>query len=135
MKILMVVPEYPPDRIGGGGIVYENLAQQYANKGHEVIVIHGNYLTRSWNEKIAKSIQGNIIIYSIPEIPYPQNSPYLRTAMPPTLKTLRQLKVIIQEIKPDIAHLHGYGWPLVTLAANILKSTGLLLLSNTTSFN
>ena len=39
MKILLIVPEYPPYSIGGGGVVYEALAKTYRKMGHKVVVI------------------------------------------------------------------------------------------------
>lgn len=116
MKILLGVPEYPPHHVGGGGEVYKALADNYRKLGHEVVVIYGYYPTTSWNEEVEEYIdEQGIKFYQIPEIPYPKSKPFLRTVMPPNLKAWSKLNLIIKNEKPDVAHLHGYGFVLVYL--------------------
>src|SRR3989344_5654809 len=120
MKILLGVPEYPPHHVGGGGEVFKNLAENYKKLGHEVAVIYGYYPTKSWNEEIKEFTNEGIKFYQIPEIPYPKSSPYLRTVMPPNLKAWFKLKSIITKEKPDVAHLHGYGFIFINKLGKIL---------------
>lgn len=123
MKILLVVPEYPPYSIGGGGEVFKNLAENYRKLGHDVVVIYGYYPTKSWWEDIKEYTDENgIFFYQIPEIPCPKSKPFLRTAMPPNLKVWLKLKQIIQKEKPEVAHLHGYGLIFINSLSNILYS-------------
>jgi glycosyltransferase involved in cell wall biosynthesis len=121
MKILLGLPEYPPHHIGGGGEVFKNLAENYRNLGHEVVVIYGYYPTKSWNENIKEFKKDGIKFYQIPEIPYPKTMPFLRTVMPPNPKSWFRLKSIIKKENPDVAHLHGYGFVLIDKIAKILK--------------
>lgn len=110
MKILLIVPEYPPYHIGGGGEVFKSLAENYKKLGHDVVVIYGYYPTKSWWEDIKKYTDENgIKFYQIPEIPFPESMPFLKTVMPPNIKAYLKLRKIIQKERPDIAHLHGYG--------------------------
>jgi glycogen synthase len=46
MKILLGVPEYPPHNIGGGGEIFRQLAKNYLELGHEVVVVYGYYPNR-----------------------------------------------------------------------------------------
>lgn len=118
MKILLGVPEYPPYHVGGGGEVFKNLAEQYKKLGHDVIVVYGYYPTSSWNEDIKEfTNDAGIKFYQIPEIPYPKSMPFLRTVMPPNFKAWRKLKTIIEREKPDVAHLHGYGFIFINQLA------------------
>lgn len=122
MKILLGVPEYPPNHIGGGGEVFKNLAENYKKLGYNVVVIFGYYPSETWRDRIKEFIdQNEIKFYQIPEIPYPKTMPFLRTVMPPNFKSWRQLKKIIEKEKPDIAHLHGYGLIFVNILARILR--------------
>jgi 1,4-alpha-glucan branching enzyme len=122
MKILLGVPEYPPYHVGGGGEVYKNLAENYRNLGHEVVVIFGYYPTKSWEEKTEQYTDDpGIKFYRIPEIPYPKSMPFLRTVMPPNMKVWLSLRKIIKKEDPDVAHLHGYGLVLINILAGILK--------------
>ncbi len=124
MKILLGVPEYPPFNVGGGGEVFKNLAENYRKLGHDVVVIYGYYPTKSWWEDIREYTDENgIKFYQIPEIPYPESMPYLRTAMPPNLNVLFKLTRIIQKEKPDVAHLHGYGLIFINILSNILYNS------------
>jgi len=122
MKILLGVPEYPPNYIGGGGEVYKNLAENYKKFGHEVVVIYGYYPTKTWYENIKEyTNESGIKFYQIPEMPYPKSMPFFRTAMLPNLKSWWQLKKIILKEKPDVAHLHGYGLIFINIIAGILR--------------
>ena len=117
MKVLMVIPEYPPFNIGGGGIVYKNLILYLKRLDIDVTVIWGYYKSDSLLNHVEKYEQNSITFYKIPEIPYPESKPYLRTAMPPNLHGLLAIPKIIKHEKPEIAHLHGYGLPLINIAA------------------
>lgn len=121
MKIMLIVPEYPPYHIGGGGIVYKNLAEILLDWGHNVVVVWGYYPTNSFFEKVEKYKKGEITFYKIPEIPYPKSMPYLRTAMPPNLNSLIELIKIIKKEKPDIVHIHGYGLIFPVIGAFLCK--------------
>ncbi|WKZ31323.1 MAG: glycosyltransferase family 4 protein [Candidatus Dojkabacteria bacterium] len=119
MHILLIVPEYPPHHIGGGGEVYEQLAKQYSKSGHKVTVIFGQYKSNSLREPLKVYEDQGITFYEIPEIPYPKSMPNLRTAMPMVPSKARELKKIIKDLKPNVAHIHGYGWPFVNQLASI----------------
>lgn len=125
MHILLAVPEYPPHNIGGGGEVYQQLAENYTKMGHKVTVIFGYYKSASWNEQIVSYSAEGIDFYQVPEIPYPKNMPNLRTAMPIAPAVSRELSEIISKIAPDIAHIHGYGWPFVNSIASKCRKNGI----------
>lgn len=122
MKILLGVPEYPPHHVGGGGEVYKALAENYKKLGHDVVVVSGYYPTSSWSEDIKEYVDANgIKFYQIPEIPYPKSKPFLRTVMPPNLKVLNKIKMVLKKEKPDVAHLHGYGFFFIYLLYKYLR--------------
>jgi len=122
MKILLGLPEYPPYNVGGGGEVFKKIAEGFRALGHDVVVLYGYYNTKSFNEKIEKyKDESGIVFYKIPEIPTPSKYPFLKTVMPPNLKSWFSLEKIIKEENPDIVYLHGYGLVLVNIIANICK--------------
>lgn len=122
MKILLIVPEYPPYHVGGGGEVFKNLAENYKKLGHDIVVIYGYYPTISWWEDIREYTDSNDIkFYQIPEIPFPKSIFYLRTAMPPNVNALLKLKNIIKYENPGIVHIHGYGLIFINILADIVK--------------
>lgn len=125
MKILLGVPEYPPHHIGGGGIVYQQLARRYHELGHQVVILAGDYVNHDWLGQIAQADADGIPQYRVPELPYPGKHPYLRTAMPPTLPAWRQIKRVIAQEAPDVAHLHGYGLSSVHLFARSSYQLGI----------
>lgn len=119
MKIMIIVPEYPPYHIGGGGIVYKNLAEQLNKFGHDVVVLWGYYSSNSIIEKIRSETIEGIKFIRIPEVPYVKSKPYLRTAMPPNLRSVLSVPHIIKKEKPDIIHLHGYGLLFINFSSII----------------
>ncbi|WP_456325924.1 glycosyltransferase family 4 protein [Desulfonauticus submarinus] len=121
MKIALIVPEYPPFHVGGGGVVYQNLAEGLAKKGHKVSVIWGYYPNRFFFKGSERYQKDKITFYKIPEIPFPKRFPYLRTAMPPTINGAMSILKILKKEKPDLAHIHGYGLLLSILGAYICK--------------
>lgn len=122
MKILLVVPEYPPYHIGGGGEVFKNLAENYRRLGHEVTVIYGYYPTKTWSDEIIEYQDKNGIKFiQIPEIPYLKSMLFLKTAMPLNFRSLLKIKNIIEKENPDFAHLHGYGLIFINIVAMTLQ--------------
>ena len=119
MKILLFTPEYPPYHIGGGGIVYKNLAEFLNDTDNDIVVIWGYYPTGSFLDKVENYEENNIRFYKIPEIPSVPSKPFLRTAMPPNIKGMLTIPKIIKKEKPDIIHFHGYGLPLIVYGAII----------------
>lgn len=113
-----MVPEYPPHVVGGGGIVYQRIAEHMRRRGHEVVVAYGDF-TGSGPERIPA---GPTLpeIRALSSMRTPRNMPWIRSAMPPTLGGVRRLRQTIGE-GWDVAHLHGVGFPLVDLAARFLR--------------
>ena len=109
MKIGLLLPEFPPESIGGGGIVFESLYKEFSKK-HNVRVIAG-----SWGGKIADSKN----IFRIPTISPGAKSIYLRSVTPPTLIGVIKLKRAIKGL--DVIFAHGYGFPIVDLGIFFAK--------------
>lgn len=114
MKVMLFVPEYPPYHIGGGGIVYENIALVLKRLGIDLVVVWGYFPTESIFERPKYYKKNGILFYKIPEIPYIKSLPYLRTAMPPNFHGILAVNQILNKEKPDIIHFHGYGLPFIT---------------------
>jgi glycosyltransferase involved in cell wall biosynthesis len=112
----MVVPEYPPGTIGGGGTVYRNIAYGLKQQGHRIIVFSGDH-KHVMTGKTRKSNVKGLQIHFIPLIPAPRKGNMdFKTYTPPTFSGfLIFLKGFLQ-IKSDIIHLHGVGHPLVDCA-------------------
>lgn len=109
MKILLVVPEYPPFNIGGGGEVFRQIAENLRDFGHQVIVVYGYHPTKNIFEKIKSYDENKIKFIQVPEIPCPKFLPFLRTVLPMNLFVKSELTRIIKEVNPDVVNLHGYG--------------------------
>lgn len=125
MKILMGLPEYPPYHTGGGGEVYKQLVENYHNLGHEIVVLYGYYPNKKLNSDIKSYRKDGIKFYQIPEIPYPAKFPFTKTVMPPTIKAWNKIEKIIKKENPDVAHLHGYGLPLINIFSSVLKKNNI----------
>ncbi len=122
MRILLGVPEFPPHHIGWWGAVFEALAHEYVKLWHEVMVVYGNYDTRTWFEKIKEYFKDGIYFVQVPLIPTPGFLPFLKTVLPTLPYHLGKIKNIIKIFAPDISHLHWYGLLFINQLAKILVS-------------
>lgn len=119
MKILLVVPEFPPNYIGWGWVVFENLAKNYQRLWHEVLVISGDYTKKNIFQKIKIIEEKGMKIVRIPEIFTPVSM--LNTVMPYPFWYNFSLLKIIKNFSPDFVHLHWYGLFMPAQIAKILK--------------
>ena len=115
MRILLCVPEYPPNTIGGGGVVFKKLAETYKSLGHEVAVLHGDYSAPGIMENVSCRTENGIRIYRVPDIPCPDQAIFLRTVLPPNPVAFLALPGILDREKPDMVHAHGYGHMFVDI--------------------
>lgn len=98
MRILFWATSYLPF-IGGLEVFCHSLITQLMLKGHKIVVFAYDCV----NEKktISKEEYEGVIIHRLP---------YLKQYSIAELTTLlSQLKSIIQEFKPDLIHIHGFG--------------------------
>lgn len=121
MKILLIVPEYPPYHIGGGGIVFQNIAEYLVKLGHEVMVAYGYHQTRLFFEKPRFYKRNNVKLVQLPLLPTPISKVFLTSVMPPNILSVVYLIKLIYQEKTDVVHLHGYGFPLIDISAMICR--------------
>jgi 1,4-alpha-glucan branching enzyme len=120
LRIAVVTPEYPPDSIGGGGIVYAALSERFA-LSHQVRVFSGNDKIRGWLVKrSARTDESGVTVLSYPLVPVFRRNSSLRTVLPPGPWALRALLRDLLEWNPDVAHLHGLGYLITDICAAIL---------------
>lgn len=115
-----MVPEYPPDTIGGGGVVYAALAQGLSAK-HEVAVFSAWDDRRSWVETPSMSRVDGIEIHRYPLPPVLRSLPNLRSVLPPNPRGIARLRADLRRWAPDVGHLHGYGYAFVDVGAAFLR--------------
>ncbi len=118
MRILMVVPEWPPHVVGGGGAVYRRVAIGLAERGHSVVVAHG---ACSSADKYGP--EDLLTLVRIPLAAVPRGAAWLRSATLPTPVGMARL-VRLAASGFDVAHLHGTALPIVDLAAALLRLGG-----------
>lgn len=121
MRIALVVPEYPPYAIGGGGLVFESLAHAYTSYGHAVKVFAGWDSLRSWHARPAEEERQGVRLTRFPLIPVGRGVPFLRSIPPPGVRATVRLRRDLRAWKPDVAHVHGYGHAFVDVAARFLR--------------
>lgn len=119
MKIAMVTPEFPPDSIGGGGVVFESLVREYASTD-VVRIFTAADSSRSWTRHRFYEPTQYGMTHRYPLIPVGKRIPYLRSAMPPNPVAWNDLRADLLHWQPDVAHVHGYGHAFIDLASRIL---------------
>lgn len=120
MRILIICPEYPPRNIGGGGIVYRNLAKNLTENGHDVQIIAGNFKNRKIFGHVEKIHDEQLSVNFVPLIFSPKFRRFnLETYTPPTFFGLLFLIKKILKTNNEIVHLHGLCHPIIDFAAFI----------------
>ncbi|HPH52027.1 MAG TPA: glycosyltransferase family 4 protein [Candidatus Portnoybacteria bacterium] len=105
MKILFLSDDFPPNSFGGAGVIAYNLAKEFLSCGHEVIII------TTVQEKLCEGheiIEG-INIFKIYSNYNKRWRAWLSLYNP---KTVKKVKRIIKQIKPDIVHVHNIHYHL-----------------------
>jgi len=126
LRILLLVPEYPPDSIGGGGVVFEALRREYSAR-HRVKVISG-----STGAPTDAQIDFAIDVNRVTEIPLPRSLRYLATTMPPMPAGFLRLLRTIRDI--DVVHAHGFGFPVVDIGIRLAARRGIPVLQTLHGF-
>jgi len=117
MNILIVGPEYPPRNIGGGGVVYKNLARELARKGHSVRVLAGDFQNRGVFGGIAQIHEDGVDVRFLPLVPFRLGNLNMATYTPPTLHAMVFLFKELLFGRYDVIHLHGICHPMIDIAA------------------
>lgn len=120
MNILFVVPEYPPRNIGGGGIVYKNLAKELKNEGHSIKVLAGNFRNNQVLSRIEGMYEDGVEVCFLPLLSFPQAESLNFSTY--TLPTITGLMFLIRELirsRHDVIHLHGFCHLLIDISAFI----------------
>lgn len=122
-RYLLAVPEFPPEVLGGGGIVFSELAERYSQVG-EVLVLAGSW---SWllDKPAVTSLASGGTLVRVPLVRNPLNLPALRSTLAPTLSARSYIRQLVYEWQPTVGHLHGYGYLLVDWVAKLLHSSGI----------
>jgi glycosyltransferase involved in cell wall biosynthesis len=120
LRILLLVPEYPPDAIGGGSVVFEALRREYSAR-HQVKVLSG-----STGASTDSSMDFADDVIRVPEIPLPKTLRYLATTMPPTPAGAVRIFRTIQDV--DVVHAHGFGFFTVDIGIRLAARRGIPVL-------
>lgn len=121
-RYLIVAPEFPPDTVGGGGLVFARLTQSYMKHG-DLFVIVGDWRSPPTGTGI-QFLQPRGILFRVPLLRNRLDVPGFRTTLPPTHAGRALLRHLITAWRPSVAHLHGYGYLIVDCAAGFLRDAG-----------
>ena len=105
MNIVLLQDDFPPEAKGGAGIVAAVLAEGLVKRGHTVSVI----TTTRDRVKVGKSVWGNVGVYRIWS-DYPERWRAWRSLYNP--RVVREVKRVLEELKPDIVHAHNIHYHL-----------------------
>jgi glycosyltransferase involved in cell wall biosynthesis len=122
MRIALIVPEFPPFHIGGGGVAFEALARRYA-LSEDVAVFTAHDPLRSWfiGRVSQERSEEGVIVNRYALAPIGKKAPYLRSVVPPSPVALRDLFRQIVAWSPDVAHIHGVGYAMIDATAFMLR--------------
>jgi glycosyltransferase involved in cell wall biosynthesis len=109
LNLALVVPEFPPDTIGGGGPVFETLATTLARRGHHVRVL----TSRTHGAARAKD-RYPFPVHRVAQLRH--FTPQFKTYMPPSPFALQGVRAFLAG--SDVYHLHGYGMAFIDVVFN-----------------
>ncbi len=103
MNLLFITAEYPPERCGGIGIFYQDLAHQLARRGCRVTVIapsagpvadtfEGGLTVRRWSGSLAAANAAGMLLQR--------------------LRFTRFAQDVVRELAPDLIETHDWSGPL-----------------------
>jgi glycosyltransferase involved in cell wall biosynthesis len=116
MRILVVTPEYPPQNVGGGGVVVRNLSTRLIERGHQVRVLSGDFEAQSVTGDVRYQTDGGLSVDYVPYLP-PETNQLYSIYKPPALSYFHRLIQVLDSFEPDLIHLHGFGHVMVDTAA------------------
>lgn len=103
-----MVPEFPPDTIGGGGTVFEALALTLSERGHRVRVLTSRTYGAEPDDRYP------FPVHRVPQLPH--FTPQFKTYMPPEPFGLLGVRAFLADA--DVYHLHGYGMAFIDVVFN-----------------
>jgi len=122
-RYLLAIPEFPPETVGGGGIVFSELATRYARDG-ELLVLTGSWSGTSRRPLVTKLDTGGTLV-RVPLIRDRFDLPPLRSTLPPRPSSRHLTKELVRAWSPTVGHLHGYGYLFIDWIASLLHSSGI----------
>ncbi len=117
MKILFLSDDFPPDNLGGAGLVAYNLAKTVKELGHDVYIVS----TTQDKNKEGNCVESDLRIYRIYSQYHRRWRAYLSLYNPQTVKKVAK---IIADIKPDVVHAHNIHYHLSYYCLKIAKKSG-----------
>lgn len=123
MRIAVVTPEFPPITIGGGGIAVEAISSELS-RGHQLRVFSGDHADPRWIGPRHRTEHAGYVVLRYPLLPLFTGVEYLKSVVPPNLRSVVDLRRDIAEWAPDVAHVHGCGYAISDLAAWVFRREG-----------
>ena len=117
MKILILSDDYPPNVIGGAGVVAYSHVKQLVVKGYEVVVVT---TVQNRNDEGSAFFEG-VYVYRIYTKYHERWRAYVSLY---NFQTVRKVKKIIQNFKPDFVHSHNIHSYLSYECLSIAKQSG-----------
>lgn len=100
MKIIFLSDDYPPNALGGAGVIVRNIACGLAQQGHAISVI----TTVSRASAVGTRVEEGVTIYSIFSA---YNHSWRAYVSLRNTQTLPYIERILRDIDPDIVHAHN----------------------------
>jgi glycogen(starch) synthase len=120
MRILLIVPEFPPHAIGGGGVAYDAIARGLQRRGHEITVVTGDCSGTG----AAPPHDGDVRVVRFATFPGPRSMPYLRGYLPPRNPGRFLARLEDESRIADVVHIHSVASVFCDLAGRYLAMRG-----------
>ena len=118
MKILMVNPYFWPT-VTGSGTVTRQLGHELAERGHDVSILTIDHDGRAREDQI-----DGLAVYRVPSTSVRLGKLAFHYSLPFTTRrgVQRNIDRIIEQVGPDVVHLHGQFWDLCYWAGASARS-------------
>src|SRR3989344_5288669 len=119
MRILFLSDDFPPEAMGGAGIVAFRLARAMRGRGHDIFVIT-TIRDRSKEDLVGTESNGLKIFKIYAEYNHRWRE-YISLYNP---QTIRKIKRIIDEVRPDVVNAHNVHFFLSYHSLKLAKNSG-----------
>jgi glycosyltransferase involved in cell wall biosynthesis len=109
LTFLMISTHFPPHHLGGDAVHVEYLAEELAERGHEVHIFFNPYVSKIIRNSSIQSVERGRVGISMHPLKsrWPKGNLVMALTLGSSAQARNQLSEVIREARPDVIHWHN----------------------------